>query len=145
VSTALNTLLTALHVWIDDYLGPRRHGDRPPNTGPTPFDPLTLLAGGLVLAVLQTKVDWTRSDTGRWRPGRPPIAPWNWTRRATWGSWRSVRRCRGRRSQRPHPHPHPPPRRDRARLAAPVDHRRGDGEVRPTDYRETTDTLVTIP
>jgi hypothetical protein len=67
VSTDLNTLLTALHVWIDDYLGPRRHGGRPPNTGPTRFDPLSLLAGGLVLAVLQTEVDWTRSDTGRWR------------------------------------------------------------------------------
>jgi hypothetical protein len=67
VRTGLNTLLTALCVGIDDYLGPRRHGGRPPNTGPARFDPLTLLAGGLVLAVLQTEVGWTRSDTGRWR------------------------------------------------------------------------------
>ena len=28
--TDLNTLLTALYVWIDDYLGPRRRAGRPP-------------------------------------------------------------------------------------------------------------------
>ncbi|WP_346619589.1 hypothetical protein [Blastococcus montanus] len=38
-----------------------------PDTGTTRFDPMTLLIGGLVLAVLQTEVDWTRTDTGRWK------------------------------------------------------------------------------
>jgi len=30
VRTDLNTLLTALYVWIDDYLEPRRRSGRPP-------------------------------------------------------------------------------------------------------------------
>ena len=30
-------------------------------------EPITLAVGGLVLAVLQTEVAWTRTDTGRWR------------------------------------------------------------------------------
>jgi hypothetical protein len=38
-----------------------------PDAATTRLDPLTLLIGGLVLAVLQTEVDWTRTDTGRWK------------------------------------------------------------------------------
>lgn len=37
------------------------------DAGTTRFDPLTLSVAGLVLAALQTEVDWTRSDTGRWK------------------------------------------------------------------------------
>lgn len=31
------------------------------------LDPATLAVAGLVLVVLQTEVDWTRTDTGRWK------------------------------------------------------------------------------
>ncbi len=31
------------------------------------LDPATLAVAGLVLVVLQTEIDWTRSSTGRWR------------------------------------------------------------------------------
>jgi hypothetical protein len=38
-----------------------------PDTGPALFDPLALLASRLIFAVLQTEVDWTSTDSSRWK------------------------------------------------------------------------------
>jgi hypothetical protein len=57
VTTDLNTLLTALHVWIDDYLAPRvRLGRRPRLTDAE----LPTLAVGQVLLGVRSEARWLR-------------------------------------------------------------------------------------
>ncbi len=55
--TDLNTLLTALYVWIDDYLGPRRRAGRPPRL--TDAELLTLAVAQALLDV-RSEARWLR-------------------------------------------------------------------------------------
>ncbi len=69
--TDLNTLLTALYVWIDDYLGPRRRAGRPPR--PTDAELLTLAAAQALLDV-RSEARWLRLIPQR-LPGAFPYLP----------------------------------------------------------------------
>ena len=55
MSTDLNTLLTALYVWIDDYLGPRRRAGRPPRL--TDAELLTLAVAQALLAPIRQLIE----------------------------------------------------------------------------------------
>jgi hypothetical protein len=59
VRTDLNTLLTALYVWIDNYLSPRRRAGRPPKL--TDAELLTLV---VAQALLEVCSDARTSRTG---------------------------------------------------------------------------------
>jgi len=66
VRTDLNTLLTALYVWIDNYLSPRRRAGRPPKL--TDAELLTLAVAQALLEVAPTP-----ARAGQGCPaGRPP-------------------------------------------------------------------------
>jgi hypothetical protein len=51
VTTDLNTLLTGLYVWTDDYLGPRRRGGRPPKLSDAEL--LTLATAQVLLGAMR--------------------------------------------------------------------------------------------
>ena len=69
--TDLNTLLTALYVWIDDYLGPRRRAGRPPRL--TDAELLTLAVAQALLDV-RSEARWLRLIPAR-LPGAFPYLP----------------------------------------------------------------------
>ena len=69
--TDLNTLLTALYVWIDDYLGPRRRPGRPPRL--TDAELLTLAVAQALLDV-RSEARWLRLIPQR-LPGAFPYLP----------------------------------------------------------------------
>ena len=69
--TDLNTLLTALYVWIDDYLGPRRRAGRPPRL--TDAELLTLAVAQALLDV-RSEARWLRLIPQR-LPGAFPYLP----------------------------------------------------------------------
>ena len=69
--TDLNTLLTALYVWIDDYLEPRRRGGRPPRL--TDAELLTLAVAQALLDV-RSEARWLRLIPER-LPGAFPYLP----------------------------------------------------------------------
>jgi hypothetical protein len=71
VTTDLNTLLTALYVWIDDYLGPRRAAGRPPRL--TDAELLTLAVAQALLGV-RSEARWLRLVPAR-LPGAFPYLP----------------------------------------------------------------------
>jgi len=71
VRTDLNTLLTALYVWIDDYLGPRRRAGRPPRL--TDAELLTLAVAQALLGV-RSETRWLRLIPER-LPGAFPYLP----------------------------------------------------------------------
>jgi hypothetical protein len=62
VSTDLNTLLTALYVWIDDYLGCRRRIGRPPKL--TDAELLALAVAQALLGV-HSEARWLRTVGAR--------------------------------------------------------------------------------
>jgi hypothetical protein len=71
VSTDLNTLLTALYVWIDDYLRPYRRVGRPPKL----FDAeLLTLAVAQALLDIHSEARWLRLIPER-LPGAFPYLP----------------------------------------------------------------------
>ena len=69
--TDLNTLLTALYVWIDDYLEPRRRGGRPPRL--TDAELLTLAVAQALLDI-RSEARWLRLIPER-LPGAFPYLP----------------------------------------------------------------------
>jgi hypothetical protein len=71
VRTDLNTLLTALYVWIDDYLEPRRRGGRPPRL--TDAELLTLAVAQALLDI-RSEARWLRLIPER-LPGAFPYLP----------------------------------------------------------------------
>jgi hypothetical protein len=71
VRTDLNTLLTALYVWIDDDLGPCRRAGRPPRL--TDAELLTLAVAQALLAV-RSEARWLRLIPQR-LPGAFPYLP----------------------------------------------------------------------
>jgi hypothetical protein len=71
VRTDLNTLSTALYVWIDDYLGPRRRAGRPPRL--TDAELLTLAVAQALLDV-RSEARWLRLIPQR-LPGAFPYLP----------------------------------------------------------------------
>ena len=71
MTTDLNTLLTALYVWIDDYLGPRRRAGRPPRL--TDAELLTLAVAQALLDV-RSEARWLRLIPQR-LPGAFPYLP----------------------------------------------------------------------
>jgi hypothetical protein len=71
VRTDLNTLLTALYVWIDDYLGPRRRAGRRPRL--TDAELLTLAVAQALLDV-RSEARWLRLIPKR-LPGAFPYLP----------------------------------------------------------------------
>ena len=71
MKTDLNTLLTALYVWIDDYLGPRRRAGRPPRL--TDAELLTLAVAQALLGV-RSEARWLRLLPAR-LPGAFPYLP----------------------------------------------------------------------
>jgi hypothetical protein len=71
VRTDLNTLLTALYVWIDDYLSPRRRAGRPPKL--TDAELLTLAVAQALLEV-RSDARWLRLIPHR-LPGAFPYLP----------------------------------------------------------------------
>jgi len=71
VTTNLNTLLTALYVWIDDRLGRRRRVDRPPRL--TDAELLTLATGQVLLGI-DSEARWLRLIPER-LPGAFPYLP----------------------------------------------------------------------
>jgi hypothetical protein len=71
VSTDLNTLLTALYVWIDDYLGPQRRAGRPPKLSDAE---LLTLAVAQALLGLRSEARWLRLIPAR-LPGAFPYLP----------------------------------------------------------------------
>jgi hypothetical protein len=71
VSTDLNTLLTALYVWIDDYLSSRRRIGRPPKL--TDAELLTLAVAQALLGI-HSEARWLRT-VGERLPGAFPYLP----------------------------------------------------------------------
>jgi hypothetical protein len=71
VTTDLNTLLTALYVWIDDYLGPHRRVGRRPKL--TDAELLTLALAQALLGV-HSEARWLRLIPER-LPGAFPYLP----------------------------------------------------------------------
>jgi hypothetical protein len=71
VRTDLNTLLTELYVWIDDYLEPRRRGGRPPRL--TDAELLTLAVAQALLDN-RSEARWLRLIPER-LPGAFPSLP----------------------------------------------------------------------
>jgi hypothetical protein len=71
VTTDLNTLLTALYVWIDDYLGPRGRAGRPPKL--TDAELLALAVAQALLGV-RSEARWLRLIPQR-LPGAFPYLP----------------------------------------------------------------------
>jgi hypothetical protein len=71
VSTDLNTLLTALYVWIDDYLSPRRRAGRRPRLADAEL--LTLAVAQALLGV-HSEARWLRLIPAR-LPGAFPYLP----------------------------------------------------------------------
>ena len=71
MTTDLNTLLTALYVWIDDYLGPRRRPGRPPRL--TDAELLTLAVAQALLGI-HSETRWLRLIPQR-LPGAFPYLP----------------------------------------------------------------------
>ena len=69
--TDLNTLLTALYVWIDDYLGPRHRAGRPPKL--TDAELLTLAVAQALLGI-RSGARWLRLLPAR-LPGAFPYLP----------------------------------------------------------------------
>ena len=69
--TDLNTLLTALYVWIDDYLEPRRRSGRPPRL--TDAELLTLAVAQVLLGV-RSEPRWLRLVPAA-LPGAFPYLP----------------------------------------------------------------------
>ncbi len=69
--TDLNTLLTALYVWIDDYLEPRRRSGRPPRL--TDAELLTLAVAQALLDI-RSEARWLRLIPER-LPGAFPYLP----------------------------------------------------------------------
>jgi hypothetical protein len=90
VTTDLNTLLTALYVWIDDYLGPRRRPGRPPRL--TDAELLTLAVAQALLGI-HSETRWLRLIPQR-LPGAFPYLPgqsgYNKRLRAAWPLLRRV-------------------------------------------------------
>ena len=84
--TDLNTLLTALYVWIDDYLGPRRRAGRPPKL--TDAELLTLAVAQALLGV-RSEARWLRLIPSGC-PRLFPVCPHN---RATTSSCAARCRC----------------------------------------------------
>jgi hypothetical protein len=75
VTTDLNTLLTALYVWIDDFLGPRCRPGRRPRL--TDAELLTLAVAQALLGV-HSEARWLRLIPER-LPGAFPFLPGQWT------------------------------------------------------------------
>jgi hypothetical protein len=71
VTTNLNTLLTALYVWIDDFLGPQRRAGRPPRLSPAEL--LTLAVAQVLLGV-RSEARWLRLVPAA-LPGAFPYLP----------------------------------------------------------------------
>jgi hypothetical protein len=71
VTTNLNTLLTALYVWIDDHLGRRRRAGRPPKL--TDAELLTLAVAQALLGI-DSEARWLRLIPER-LPGAFPYLP----------------------------------------------------------------------
>jgi hypothetical protein len=71
VTTDLNTLLTALYVWIGDYLGPHRRAGRRPKL--TDAELLTLALAQALLGV-HSEARWLRLIPQR-LPGAFPYLP----------------------------------------------------------------------
>ena len=71
MTTDLNTLLTALYVRIDDYLGPRRSTGRPPKL--TDAELLTLAVAQVLLGV-RSEARWLRAVPAA-LPGAFPYLP----------------------------------------------------------------------
>jgi hypothetical protein len=90
VTTDLNTLLTALYVWIDDYLGPRRRPGRRPRL--TDAELLTLAVAQALLGI-HSETRWLRLIPQR-LPGAFPYLPgqsgYNKRLRAAWPLLRRV-------------------------------------------------------
>jgi hypothetical protein len=90
VTTDLNTLLTALYVWIDDYLGPRRRPGRPPRL--TDAELLTLAVAQALLGI-HSETRWLRLIPQR-LPGAFPYLPgqsgYNKRLRAAWPLLRRI-------------------------------------------------------
>jgi len=90
VTTDLNTLLTALYVWVDDYLGPRRRPGRRPRL--TDAELLTLAVAQALLGI-HSETRWLRLIPQR-LPGAFPYLPgqsgYNKRLRAAWPLLRRV-------------------------------------------------------
>jgi hypothetical protein len=90
VTTDLNTLLTALYVWIDDYLGPRRRPGRRPRL--TDAELLTLAVAQALLGI-HSETRWLRLIPQR-LPGAFPYLPgqsgYNKRLRAAWPLLRRI-------------------------------------------------------
>src|SRR3982751_5095045 len=90
VTTDLNTLLTALYVWIDDYLGPRCRPGRRPRL--TDAELLTLAVAQALLGI-HSETRWLRLIPQR-LPGAFPYLPgqsgYNKRLRAAWPLLRRV-------------------------------------------------------
>ena len=71
MTTNLNTLLTALYVWIDDFLGPQRRAGRPPRLSPAEL--LTLAVAQVLLGV-RSEARWLRLVPAA-LPGAFPYLP----------------------------------------------------------------------
>jgi hypothetical protein len=71
VTTDLNTLLTALYVWIDDFLGPQHRPGRPPRL--TPAELLTVAVAQVLLGV-RSEARWLRLVPAA-LPGAFPYLP----------------------------------------------------------------------
>jgi hypothetical protein len=90
VTTDLNTLLTALYVWIDDYLGPRRRPGRPPRLTDAELLPLAVAQA---LLGIHSETRWLRLIPQR-LPGAFPYLPgqsgYNKRLRAAWPLLRRI-------------------------------------------------------
>jgi hypothetical protein len=90
VTTDLNTLLTALYVWVDDYLGPRRRPGRRPRL--TDAELLTLAVAQALLGI-HSETRWLRLIPQR-LPGAFPYLPgqsgYNKRLRAAWPLLRRI-------------------------------------------------------